>query len=302
MNEANRTREQLADELVKARRQIARLEALETQHKQVEEALRKSKERSKVLLDSIQAGVVVIDAETHKIIDANLTATEMIGADHKEIIDCVCHEFICPAQEGKCPITDMGQNVDRSERMLIDIQGKRIPILKTVVPKILDGRRYLIESFFDITERKQAEKEQERLQQEIIDAQRRALEEISTPIIPVMDRIIVMPLVGSIDSMRARDITRALLAGIRQQRAKVVILDITGVPVVDSGVASHLHQTIQAARLKGARTIVTGVSNAVAETIVDLGIDWREIETVSDLRIGLVGALSSLGIKLVRQR
>jgi rsbT co-antagonist protein RsbR len=113
-----------------------------------------------------------------------------------------------------------------------------------------------------------------------------------------MDRIIVMPLIGSIDTMRARDITRTLLAGIRENRAKVVILDITGVPLVDSGVANHLNKTIQAARLKGARTIVTGVSDAVAETIVDLGIDWSGIETLADLQTGLVVALNSLGVQL----
>ncbi len=134
--------------------------------------------------------------------------------------------------------------------------------------------------------------------QEIIEAQKQALQELSTPIIPVMDRIIVMPLVGSIDTMRARDITRSLLAGIREQRAKVVILDITGVPIVDSGVADYLNKTIQAARLKGARTIVTGISDAVAETIVDLGIDWSGIETLSDLQTGLMVALNSLGFEL----
>jgi rsbT co-antagonist protein RsbR len=142
--------------------------------------------------------------------------------------------------------------------------------------------------------------QRERLQQEVIEAQRTALQELSTPIIPVMERIIVMPLVGSIDSMRARDITRALLVGIRQHRAKVVIMDITGVAVVDSGVADHLNKTIQAARLKGARTIVTGISDAVAETIVDLGIDWGGVETLGDLQTGLITALSSLGIDLRR--
>jgi DNA-binding LacI/PurR family transcriptional regulator/anti-anti-sigma regulatory factor len=142
--------------------------------------------------------------------------------------------------------------------------------------------------------------ERERLQEEIIEAQQRALQELSTPIIPVMDRIIVMPLIGSIDTLRARDITRALLAGIREYRAKVVILDITGVPIVDSGVANHLNKTVQAARLKGARTIVTGISDAVAETIVDLGIDWGDIETLSDLQTGLVGALESLGIQVIK--
>jgi anti-anti-sigma regulatory factor len=144
--------------------------------------------------------------------------------------------------------------------------------------------------------------ERERLQQEIIEAQKRAIQELSTPIIPVMDRIIVMPLIGSIDSLRARDIMRTLLAGIRKHRAKVVILDITGVPIVDSGVANHLNKTIQAARLKGARTIVTGISDAVAETIVDLGIDWSEIETLADLRTGLIVALNSQGIKLTRRK
>jgi rsbT co-antagonist protein RsbR len=91
---------------------------------------------------------------------------------------------------------------------------------------------------------------------------------------------------------------RVLLAGIHQYRARVVIIDITGVPIVDSGVASHLHKTIQAARLKGARTIITGISDAVAEAVVDLGIDWGTITTLSDLQTGLVAALKSLGIEL----
>jgi rsbT co-antagonist protein RsbR len=147
-----------------------------------------------------------------------------------------------------------------------------------------------------------------RLQQEIIEAQQQAIRELSTPIIPVMNApdgaggIIIMPLVGSIDSTRARDITRALLAGIRAHRATVVIMDITGVPLVDSGVAAYLNKTIQAAQLKGARTIITGISEAVAETIVDLGIDWSRVETLSDLRTGLLAALDSLGIGLTRKK
>jgi DNA-binding LacI/PurR family transcriptional regulator/anti-anti-sigma regulatory factor len=134
--------------------------------------------------------------------------------------------------------------------------------------------------------------ERERLQQEVIEAQQRAIQELSTPIIPVLEGVIVMPLIGSIDTLRARDVTRSLLAGIREHKAKVVILDITGVPIVDSGVAAYLNKTVQAARLKGARTIVTGISEAVAETIVDLGIDWSGIETLRDLRTGLRAALA----------
>jgi anti-anti-sigma regulatory factor/HAMP domain-containing protein len=129
--------------------------------------------------------------------------------------------------------------------------------------------------------------EQERLQQEIINSQHRVIQELSTPVIPITDQVIVLPLIGSIDSMRARDITRALLAGISQHNARAVILDVTGVKIVDTGVANHLNKTIQAARLKGAHTIVTGISDAVAETIVDLGINWRGVETVNDLQTGL---------------
>jgi rsbT co-antagonist protein RsbR len=145
------------------------------------------------------------------------------------------------------------------------------------------------------TEELEREKEEGlRLQQEVIEAQQRAIQELSTPIIPVLEGVIVMPLIGSIDTARARDVTRSLLAGIREHRARVVILDITGVPILDSGVAAYLNKSIQAARLKGARTIVTGISDAVAETIVDLGIDWSGIETLSDLRVGLRVVMAGL--------
>jgi rsbT co-antagonist protein RsbR len=150
----------------------------------------------------------------------------------------------------------------------------------------------------NITDLKLAEQERMRLQEQIIEAQRQALQELSTPIIPIMDGIIVLPLVGSIDTQRARDITRTLLGGISQYRARVAIIDITGVPVVDTGVAQHLNNTIQAARLKGARTIITGISDAVAETIIDLGIDWKGIETLRDLQNGLLVALRQLGYEL----
>jgi PAS domain S-box-containing protein len=149
----------------------------------------------------------------------------------------------------------------------------------------------------DITELKLV-RERERQQQIVIEAQRQALAELSTPIIPIMDRIIVMPIVGAIDSARSRDVMRSLLEGISQYRAQIAILDITGVPVVDSGVADHLNRTMQAARLKGAQTFITGVSDAVAETIVDLGIDWSGFETLRDLQTGLITALERLGFHL----
>jgi rsbT co-antagonist protein RsbR len=152
----------------------------------------------------------------------------------------------------------------------------------------------------DITEQKNAEAEHEALQQQLIDAQKQALLELSTPIIPVIDQIIIMPLVGSIDTQRAKEITRTLLSGISLHGAHIVIIDITGVPLVDSSVAEHLNRSIQAARLKGAHTIITGISDAVAETIVDMGIDWSKIETLRDLQSGLMAAFKRLRLRLQR--
>jgi PAS domain S-box-containing protein len=128
-----------------------------SERKEAEEALKESQERLKTILDSIQTGVVVIDPETHVIIDVNPVAERMIGVTRNEIINKVCHQYICPAEKGRCPITDLGQKVDRSERVLTSVDGKSIPILKTVGTVMLDGRKHLVESFLDITEHKQAE-------------------------------------------------------------------------------------------------------------------------------------------------
>lgn len=150
----------------------------------------------------------------------------------------------------------------------------------------------------DVSPEHRARQEREQMQQQIIEAQQAALAELSAPIIPIMDRIIVVPLIGSIDSGRARAIMRSMLAGIAAHRAKFVILDVTGVPIIDSGVANHLDKTVQAARLKGAGTIITGISDAVAETIIDLGIAWDELETRGDLQTGLRAAMDRLAITL----
>ncbi|HUU62812.1 MAG TPA: PAS domain S-box protein [Dehalococcoidia bacterium] len=129
-----------------------------TERKRAEEELRDSEEKLRGILDSLQAGVVIIDAETHVIVDANPAAIEAIGSTKEMIVGNVCHKFICPTEKGKCPITDLGKTVDKSERVLINASGENIPILKSVTNTILNGRLHLIESFVDFTERKRAEK------------------------------------------------------------------------------------------------------------------------------------------------
>jgi PAS domain S-box-containing protein len=128
-----------------------------TERRRVEEALQESERRLKTILDSLQIGVVIVDAKTHAIVDANPVAIGMISAPKEKIVGHTCHKFVCPAEVGKCPITDLGQAVDKAERILINANGEIIPILKTVTPTILSGREHLVESFIDITERKAVE-------------------------------------------------------------------------------------------------------------------------------------------------
>lgn len=143
----------------------------------------------------------------------------------------------------------------------------------------------------EIINREKAQQEREQLQKELIGAQAKLIRDLSTPIIPVTDDIIILPLIGSVNAERAKDIIRSLLEGITEHKAKVVIIDITGVSDIDVDVADYLDKAIQAARLKGTRTIITGVSDAVAEIVTDLGINWNDIETLRDLRTGLNKAL-----------
>ncbi|MFH1624903.1 MAG: PhnD/SsuA/transferrin family substrate-binding protein, partial [Pseudomonadota bacterium] len=128
-----------------------------TERKQAEEALRASERSQKAIIDFAQAGIVLIDSETHVIIDANPTAVDMIGASKKEMIGKVCHQYICPAEVGKCPITDLGQEVDNSERVILTAKGESVPVLKKVIPITLNDHQYLLDSFIDISDLKRTE-------------------------------------------------------------------------------------------------------------------------------------------------
>ncbi|MBI5670141.1 MAG: PAS domain S-box protein [Chloroflexi bacterium] len=265
------------------------------------------RERLAAIANSSLDCIGIADLEG-RLLYMNPAGLEMVGYFHQEeIIGTSYTEFTDPEsarllREVGIP-TAMERGYWRGESRLQHRDGRSFPVEQALFP-IRDAQgniNALATIITDISERKQAEAERDRLQQQVIEAQRQALAELSTPIIPIMDRIIVMPIVGSIDTGRARDIMRSLLSGISQYRAQIAILDITGVPIVDSGVADHLNRTIQAARLKGAQTIITGVSDAVAETVVDLGIDWTGFETLRDLQTGLIIALDRIGIRLTQR-
>nr|WP_239583712.1 STAS domain-containing protein [Herpetosiphon giganteus] len=135
-------------------------------------------------------------------------------------------------------------------------------------------------------------------QVEIISNQESALAEVSSPIVPVYGGILVLPLIGSVDSRRAGQIMEALLEAINTYSADVVILDITGVPVIDTGVANYLLQAARAARLLGSTVVLVGIGAEIAQTIVQLGIDLTGIVTRANLQAGVEYALELQGLAI----
>ena len=133
----------------------------------------------------------------------------------------------------------------------------------------------------------------------VIREQQEAIRELSTPVLPVRERLLILPIIGLIDRQRARQLTEQLLHAIRTNRARVVVIDITGVPAMDSNVANHLVQTVEASRLLGATVIVTGLSPEIAQTLVTIGVDLRTMHTVGDLQGGIEEAERLLGLDVV---
>src|SRR5215813_9331724 len=134
----------------------------------------------------------------------------------------------------------------------------------------------------------------------VIRQQQEAIRELSTPVLQVRERLLILPIIGVIDAQRARQLTEQLLRAIRNNRARVVVIDITGVPSVDAKVANHLLQTVDATRLMGASVIVTGLSSEIALTLVTIGVDLTKINAVGDLQGGLEEAERVLGYKVIR--
>jgi rsbT co-antagonist protein RsbR len=136
----------------------------------------------------------------------------------------------------------------------------------------------------------------------VIKEQQQAMLALSTPVLQIRDQILVLPLIGTIDSARAAQIVEQLLNSIVDTQASVVILDITGVPVIDTAVANHLIKTIQAAKMLGADTIITGISPANAQTLVTLGVDLSMMTTRGSLRSGVKLADEMLKLVVVEKR
>jgi len=137
---------------------------------------------------------------------------------------------------------------------------------------------------------------------ETIDQQRQTISELQTPVIQVWDRILALPIVGSLDTVRTQEMNEALLQKIVDTGAEIVILDITAVPIVDTAVAKHLLETVAAARLLGAEVMMVGLSTRTAITLVHLGVDLAGVITRTTMAKGLELAFGRLGLEVVSRR
>ncbi|APG48972.1 STAS domain-containing protein [Phaeobacter porticola] len=136
----------------------------------------------------------------------------------------------------------------------------------------------------------------------IIEQQRDQMQELSTPVVELWDKVLTLPLIGTMDSARAQEVMENLLETILQRQAEVVIVDLTGVQTVDTQVAQHMLRMAAAVRLMGAECIISGISPTIAQTMVQLGVDVGEVTTRSTIRNGLADALSRIGYEITKKK
>lgn len=165
--------------------------------------------------------------------------------------------------------------------------GTEFPIEATLCTATADGQNYFTVILRDVSERELAVEELLRHQQ--------IISELSTPVLQVRERLLIVPVIGEIDPQRARQFTEQLLCNIRNRRAKAVVIDLTGVSTVDATVANHLVKTAAAARLLGAHVIVTGISRSIAQMLVQIDADFSQLTTAGDLESGIEAANRILG-------
>jgi PAS domain S-box-containing protein len=264
-----------------------------TERKQQEEILHQQAQ----ILEQVRGSIVVVDMQG-TIMSWNRDSVRLFGYTPEEIIGKPIVTLYPPEEHERLlsevilPLQEQGEL--ETETLVCTKTGTRIPILLSLSLLHDDSGTPvgMIGFSTDISEQKQMEAERAALQQQIIDVQRDALRELSTPLIPITDDVLIMPLIGTIDSGRAQMVMEALLEGVAQHQADLVILDITGVSVVDTQVAQAFIQAAQAVRLLGAQVMLTGIGPHVAQTLVTLGVDLSDIITRGNLQAGIAAALS----------
>lgn len=212
------------------------------------------------------------------------------------------------AKSPNTQIADLEERIERIETILsiaaggnfdtnLDIDTKSPDLLTSVEM----GINLLISDLGEEFRKSKTRAEELEEKLDLIEKQRLAIEQLSTPIIKIWDRVLVLPLIGALDTRRSQRLTESLLTEIAFTQTRIAILDITGVPAVDSAVANHLLKTVSAVQLLGAKCVITGIKPEVAQTIVHLGVELKGVETLSNLSEGLKWAFRNLNFKIIEE-
>jgi anti-anti-sigma factor len=290
----------IAPEILELQARVAHLEQTQQEMRQRHladlKALRQSQHLLNAILDNSRTLIFAKDT-SGRFIMVNRCFEEFHNRPRAEILGKTAHDFLPQAFVEKMHEEDRAVLAQGDpmvyENDLQDATGTVHSCLTIKFPLkdasgAISGLGGIVT---DVTDRKRAIAEREALQSQIIETQRAALRELSTPLIPLADRVLVVPLIGTLDSERSAQVLETLLSGVTAERAHTVIVDITGVRTVDATVARALVQAARATRLLGAELILTGLRAEIAQTLVGLGADLSEVVTRSSLQAGIAYAM-----------
>ncbi len=264
------------------------LSTLRARLAEAELALRHSEEHNRVLLGALPDPLVIYDAEG-RINYVNKAFEQTFGWSEQELLGKSI-DFVPEAQREETrralQQTSMGTGVVRFESRRHTKDGATLDMQISASPlrNHEDASAGLVVILHDISDRV-------RMEDELMAAQSSLISELSTPLMPISEQVLVMPLVGSIDSARAQQITERLLEGVAQSRAHTAILDISGVSVVDTQVANAILRAAQAVKLLGAQVVITGIGPEVAQTLVGIGLSLDGMVTRGTLQSGIAYAM-----------
>jgi anti-anti-sigma regulatory factor len=249
------------------------------------------------VLENLPDVLYVVDLQSYRILVANRALREMIGEDPtgKECFAAL-YGFAAPCDFCTIDIIQKDRKPYTWERYN-ECFGRHYQITDQIL-RWPDGRDVRVEVAVDVTDRKRSEDELRRLVEErtrTIEEQTREILELSTPIMQVWEGVILAPLIGTLDSARSQQLMEVLLDSVVKHGAAVALVDITGVPLVDTQTTRNLIDTIAAVRLLGAEVVLTGIRPAIAQTLVHLGVDLSGVITRSSLAAGLRVALERTG-------
>jgi PAS domain S-box-containing protein len=277
--------------LADLRHQVAELtQAVEAQ-RQIEAQLIEAEQRLRRLLDSISEAVAFNIGGI--LMEVNSRFESMLGYEAHELIGTSGIDLALPEFRERIRKHIEAGFFEPYEAVFRRKDGTTFTGEISAQPASYQGRSGRVTVLRDITERKRAEEALRAalVQEEVIRAQRSMLAELSMPLLPISDDIVVLPLIGAVTAERAEQIMTTLVEGVARHRAKTAILDITGVPSADAQVAGALLRAARAAELLGARVVLTGIRPDVAQRLVQLGADLTGLVTCGSLQRGVAHAL-----------